>query len=722
MSLRSQILLLVALPLIVLVFIGGLKGSADLDRYRSAQTIQSETHEALALINLVHFLQVERGQSAALISSQGTVFKNELVKTRLATKASLGKTPASTLGLFPQLTKLNEMRKSVDALAVSTPQMAIYYSDIINQILAEVGGQLVLQDNPEIVQIGSGLIALSNAKEAAGVQRAAGATGFGLGQFKLPTYQKFAEKGAAEAQLLGVASLTLGEYFADLDFAEGLRQSRLKDIRTAVLAAGPNGPVPDYTAQEWFRRATSWVTYLHSVENSTATKMAALARQQAQAARTALLVTISLVLLSMLAATATGVHLILTFTRQFGALQKDLDKLAHKEFDFEPAFIESKTEIGHLSRAMNITRAALKAAEDRLASIEQERVADRGAVIGCLDRHLSRLAARDLNCTIEQVFPRDYEQLRESFNTTVATLRTTVEQVVDAADSIRSGAAEISQASDDLSNRTESQAATLEQTAAALEQMTVSVKSSAEGAHSVEIIMDEARQEATSSGKVVQQTVAAMKQIEQSSGRISHIISVIDDIAFQTNLLALNAGVEAARAGEAGRGFAVVASEVRALAQRSSDAATEIKSLINDSAHHVKNGVDLVGQAGKALGNIVDRVNHISQLVTEIAEGSAEQSTGLGEINIGVIQLDQVTQQNAAMVEQATAAGHLLNDNASKLSAMVAQFKIGKNSQRAAAVDRSNRSSPQGNWPQKQETSVKPAKVVGSKAGDWQDF
>ncbi|WIY25633.1 methyl-accepting chemotaxis protein [Parasedimentitalea psychrophila] len=720
MSLRSQILLLVTLPLIVLVFIGGLKGSADLDRYRSAQTIQSETHEALTLINLVHFLQVERGQSAALISSQGTVFKNELVKTRLATKASLAKTPASTIGLFPQLTKMNEMRKSVDALTINTPQMAAYYSGVINQILTQVGGQLVLQDNPEIVQIGSGLIALSTAKEAAGVQRAAGATGFGLGRFELPTYQKFAEKGATEAQLLRLASLTLGEYFADLDFAKGLRQSRLQDIRSAVLAAGPNGPVPDLTAQEWFSRATSWLTYLHSVENMIAANMDALAGQQAQSARTALLITITLVLLSVLASTAIGVRLILTFTRQFGALQKDLDKLAHKEFDFEPAFMESKTEIGHLSRAMNITRAALKTAEDRLTSIEQERVADRGAVIGRLDQHLSRLAARDLNCTIDDIFPRDYEQLRESFNTTVATLRTTVEQVVDAADSIRSGAAEISQASDDLSNRTESQAATLEQTAAALEQMTVSVKSSAEGAHSVEIIMDEARQEATNSGEVVQKTVSAMKQIEQSSGRISQIISVIDDIAFQTNLLALNAGVEAARAGEAGRGFAVVASEVRALAQRSSDAATEIKSLINDSARHVENGVDLVGQAGKALGNIVDRVNHISQLVTEIAEGSAEQSTGLGEINIGVTQLDQVTQQNAAMVEQATAAGHLLNDNASKLAAMVAQFKISKNSHRA--VSRSNRSSPKANWELEENTTVKPAKVVGLKAGDWQEF
>ena len=181
-------------------------------------------------------------------------------------------------------------------------------------------------------------------------------------------------------------------------------------------------------------------------------------------------------------------------------------------------------------------------------------------------------------------------------------------------ESIRSGAAEISQASDDLSGRTESQAATLEETAAALEEMTVSVKSSAEGARSVETIMEEARQEAKNSGEVVGKAVSAMTEIELSSGQISQIINVIDDIAFQTNLLALNAGVEAARAGEAGKGFAVVASEVRALAQRSSDAATEIKSLIDDSSKQVGNGVELVGQAGKALENIVDRVDHISRM------------------------------------------------------------------------------------------------------------
>jgi methyl-accepting chemotaxis protein len=207
--------------------------------------------------------------------------------------------------------------------------------------------------------------------------------------------------------------------------------------------------------------------------------------------------------------------------------------------------------------------------------------------------------------------------------------------------------------------------------------MTGSVKAAAEGARGVESAISDARNEAEVNREVVENAVSAMTEIEESSNQISQIIGVIDDIAFQTNLLALNAGVEAARAGEAGRGFAVVASEVRALAQRSSEAATEIKTLISNSSSQVERGVDLVGKAGQALQAIVGQVGHISGLVSGIAEGASEQSTGLNEINLGVAQLDQVTQQNAAMVEQATAASQLLNNDAARLTDLISSFETG---------------------------------------------
>ncbi|MEP1331002.1 methyl-accepting chemotaxis protein [Pseudophaeobacter sp.] len=338
-------------------------------------------------------------------------------------------------------------------------------------------------------------------------------------------------------------------------------------------------------------------------------------------------------------------------------------------------------EIGKTLVAMQEKLRTARSAEEARADQQKQQQ----HVVETLSAGLVRLSQGDFSSDIREAFGSDHEALRADFNKTVSTLNDTVSKVVDAADSIRNGASEISQSSDDLSHRTESQAATLEETAAALEELTASVKSAAEGARSVEGIMAEAKQEAEASGEVVQSAVSAMTEIEQSSSHIGQIIGVIDDIAFQTNLLALNAGVEAARAGEAGRGFAVVASEVRALAQRSSDAAMEIKTLIGDSSKQVERGVDLVGKAGDALQSITERVGHISKLVSDIAEGAVEQSTGLNEINTGVTQLDQVTQQNAAMVEEATAAGHLLNTDAGELTNLVSQFKVAGKAHRPTA-------------------------------------
>lgn len=335
-------------------------------------------------------------------------------------------------------------------------------------------------------------------------------------------------------------------------------------------------------------------------------------------------------------------------------------------------------EIGEMARALEVFRDALVDMQDKEQQKAEGRDAELNAMVEELSNRLALLSQGDLSVQIHENFPEGYEKLRQDFNATVTTLHGIVEQVVETSGSIRNGADEISQASEDLSHRTESQAATLEETAAALDELTASVKSAADGARSVENTMGEAGDEAKRSGQVVQDAVAAMSEIEESSRHISQIISVIDDISFQTNLLALNAGVEAARAGEAGRGFAVVASEVRALAQRSSDAAMEIKTLISDSSKQVDGGVKLVGNAGVALESIVGQVSHITTLVSEIAEGAAEQSTGLYEINTGMTQLDQVTQQNAAMVEEATAASHLLKSDAAKLTQLMSHFKIGQ--------------------------------------------
>jgi len=290
---------------------------------------------------------------------------------------------------------------------------------------------------------------------------------------------------------------------------------------------------------------------------------------------------------------------------------------------------------------------------------------------------LTALAGGDLEQRIERPLTPELDKLRVDFNWAVETLQGAMMKVGQAAGAIKAGTDEITVSSSDLSKRTEQQAASLEETAAALDQITATVKKTAEGATHARSVVAIAKTDAENSGEVVGQAVTAMGQIEQSSRKISSIIGVIDEIAFQTNLLALNAGVEAARAGDAGRGFAVVASEVRALAQRSAEAAKEIKALISASNTQVAAGVNLVGETGKALTRIVTQIAEINGVVADIAASAQEQATGLNEVNTAVNQMDQVTQQNAAMVEQSTAASHALASEADELSRMMSQFKVG---------------------------------------------
>jgi methyl-accepting chemotaxis protein len=321
-----------------------------------------------------------------------------------------------------------------------------------------------------------------------------------------------------------------------------------------------------------------------------------------------------------------------------------------------------------------------------VTAIELERIendrrrgseAEHQAVVTTLAEALGRLAKGDLTTRIEADLSGLYQQLKSDFNAAVGSLRETMGAISEATGAIAAGANEISGASDDLSKRTEQQAASLEETAAALDQITATVKRTAEGAQQAAGVVTTAREDAEKSGEVVRGAVSAMGEIERSSTEISQIIGVIDEIAFQTNLLALNAGVEAARAGEAGRGFAVVASEVRALAQRSAEAAKEIKTLINASSQQVRQGVQMVGQTGDALVAIVTRVAEIHSLVTEISASAHEQSTGLVQVNTAVNQMDQMTQQNAAMVEQSTAAARSLRSEAGELSGLVDRFRVG---------------------------------------------
>ncbi|MBB3571733.1 methyl-accepting chemotaxis protein [Rhizobium sp. BK491] len=306
-------------------------------------------------------------------------------------------------------------------------------------------------------------------------------------------------------------------------------------------------------------------------------------------------------------------------------------------------------------------------------------------------RVVSALAEGDLTESMRGEFQGAFGELKNNVNATMANLRSVLGEVRSAIDTINGGAGEMRNASGDLSKRTEQQAASLEETSSALEEITVAVKSSTERATEASHMVDEARRSTEQSSAVVEDAVSAMGRIEKASGEIGQIINVIDEIAFQTNLLALNAGVEAARAGDAGKGFAVVAQEVRELAQRSANAAKDIKGLINRSGEEVTSGVKLVTATGEALSLIESHVVKINEHVHSIATAAKEQSAGLGEVSTAVNHMDQVTQQNAAMVEESTAATNRLADEAATLARLIARFKLDGHGAAPRAVDHDSR-------------------------------
>jgi methyl-accepting chemotaxis protein len=365
-----------------------------------------------------------------------------------------------------------------------------------------------------------------------------------------------------------------------------------------------------------------------------------------------------------------------------------------------------KDEIGDMAAAVAYFKdAAIEkirieaAAADHRQASDTERAAneaekaevarDDAVAISALNEALDLMASGDLTHRITTPFAPKAESLKTNFNAAADRMQQAIQAINSATGGVNSGADEIAEASDNLSRRTEQQAASLEETAAALDEITATVRRTADGAKEASQVVINARADAERSGRIVSQAVSAMTEIETSSTQVSQIIGVIDEIAFQTNLLALNAGVEAARAGEAGRGFAVVAQEVRALAQRSADAAKEIKALINTSTQQVETGVDLVGQTGEALSRIVGQVASIDALMKEISASTTEQATGLNEVNGAVNQMDQVVQQNAAMVEEATAASHSLKNEAKALMGLVARFRVDQMAQAAPAPERS---------------------------------
>jgi methyl-accepting chemotaxis protein len=408
----------------------------------------------------------------------------------------------------------------------------------------------------------------------------------------------------------------------------------------------------------------------------------------------------ALAILAAFAVTAGLMFVIRGLSRPLKAIRDAMLRLARGTHDIDVPGVERTDEIGEMAGAVMIFRNAAvanarleeqaiqqrqQAEEERSArdAEREEQARQSHLAVATIGAGLEHLARGDLTFRVDTELSGESDKLRLDFNLSAGQLSESIEAIAATTNVIHSGTDEIRRSTNDLSQRTEQQAASLEETAVALDEITATVQRTAEGAEQARTVVSAAKADAETSGDVVRRAIEAMGGIEKSARQISQIIGVIDEIAFQTNLLALNAGVEAARAGEAGRGFAVVATEVRALAQRSAEAAKEIRTLISASAVQVGEGVDLVAETGRALERIMAQVVEINAVVSDISASSREQATGLQEVNTAVNQMDQITQKNAAIVDQSMAATHSLANEAEELARLVASFKIEAMSDRA---------------------------------------
>ncbi|WP_235919241.1 methyl-accepting chemotaxis protein [Aureimonas psammosilenae] len=390
-------------------------------------------------------------------------------------------------------------------------------------------------------------------------------------------------------------------------------------------------------------------------------------------------------------------------TKPLSLLSSRMKDLAEGHLDVAVEGTDRRDEVGAMAKAVQVfkdaahqnkqleleaatARDAQATSRERQAAIDNAKAEDLRVFVHAVEAGFDRLSSGDLTVRMNEAVASEFEPIRAKFNASVEQLEDTIGSVVGAVGSMRVGLNQITVAASDLSQRTEQQAASLEETVAALSEVARGVNGTAQSADDARAAATLAQREAEKGGAVVAQTVAAMAQIETSSNKIGNIISVIDEIAFQTNLLALNAGVEAARAGEAGRGFAVVAQEVRGLAQRSAEAAKEIKDLISTSSAQVAAGVELVSASGRSLEQIVAQVGGVATVVAEMAHSAREQSVSLREVSTAADQMDKVTQQNAAMVEETTAAAQSLSSETEELAQLTERFQTAAGANGASAA------------------------------------
>jgi methyl-accepting chemotaxis protein len=721
LPIRSRIAIVCLIPLLAFT---GFAGKDMLEKRAQSEVADgvSALIEVAPLISgLIHELQRERGTSVGFLSAKGqgpaqaamrdqrpatdralASFRQRMVSfDRSMLGGKLGRSLDDTDGA---LAMLASTRAAIDALAVSTPKAAEYFTTTIAGLVAAIQATGDLTQDVTILRQSIAFSAFVQRKEFAGQERAAGVQGFGTGAFAQEVHRNFVRLGALQA---GQAQTFLRNASPEqVEAAQAALKGPVVDEIARLRAIGVAAPfdtaaVAKVSGAQWFEAATRYIDLLKTVEDRLAGDFLAASRGVADKARWGFW-SVVLIFLALMAVTIALAFIVATsITRPIAGLVATMTELAKGKSDIEVAGIERKDEIGEMAQAVVVFRDAAvakarleaQAAEQRAQADEQgarneeERrkaaeaqaraAQEQASAVAALAAGLARLAEGDLTVRLADGFTAGYQRIKDDFNATIEQLRETIAGIAGSTSEVANAAAEISSSTTDLSQRTEEQAASLEQTSASMEEISATVRQNADNARQANQFAAGTRAAADRGGAVVAQAVEAMSRIAQSSHKISDIIGVIDEIARQTNLLALNAAVEAARAGDAGRGFAVVASEVRSLAQRSSQAAKDINNLITNSSKQVQEGVELVNRAGGSLREIVESIKNVADIVADIANASAEQAMGLEQINKALTQMDEVTQQNSALVEENAATAKTLEHQSDAVTERLSAFRFG---------------------------------------------